>query len=154
MVNNPVDWKAAYNLPVAVVTYGTDTRENYPSLFTMSTTLLTTQSSATTPSVWKSPFRWHWRQDSGTFEPYNDKINSELEQLYERWKLGNGPAIVITSPLVRYVDDIPQTYSIDFSRNIQTNTKTKFPRRIERRAMSSSDSSNKKHWYFRNEHNQ
>jgi hypothetical protein len=148
VVNNPLDWSAAFNLPVAVVTYGKDVHESYPSPFAMHTA-----SSISPPTVWKSPFRWHWRQDGGTFEPYNDKINSELEQLYEKWKLNNGPANVVTSPLVRYVDDAPQTYSIDFQQNIQKNTKTNFARRIERRAMSISETRNTKKWYFRNEHN-
>ncbi|CAF3869213.1 unnamed protein product [Rotaria sp. Silwood1] len=156
VVNNPVDWSAAFNLPVVVVTYGKDVHENYPSLFAMYTTSSSTGITSTSTSfIWNSPFRWHWRQDDGTFEPYNDKINGELEQLYERWKLRNGPSNVVTSPLVRYVDDIPQTYSIDFQRNIQANTKSKFPRRIERRAVSPSKISNTmKNWYFRNEHNQ
>ncbi|CAF1228802.1 unnamed protein product [Adineta steineri] len=149
VVNNPVDCSSAFNLPVAVVTYGNDTSKNYPSPFTMLTT-----SSIKTSLVWISPFRWHWRQDNRNFEPYNDKINNELEQFYEKWKLGNGPAIVTTSPLVRYVDDTPQTYSIDFQKNIQKHTKTNFPRRIERRAMNPTKTALTKKWSFRNESNQ
>jgi hypothetical protein len=154
VVNNPVDWSAAFNLPVAVVTYGENACKICPSPFTACSTLSGSTKSIGTSIKWKSPFRWHWRQDSGKFEPYNDKINGELEQLYEKWKLGNGPSNVITSPLIRYVDDIPQTYSIDFQRNIQTNTTTTFPRQIERLAIDPSKISDKKNWYFQNEHNE
>jgi hypothetical protein len=151
VVNNPVDWSAAFNLPVAVVTYGKNTSKIHPVLFpTCTASVATTAIKAS--NEWKSPFRWHWRQDDRTFEPYNDKINSELEQFYEKWKFKNGPSKVITSPLIRYRDDIPQTYSIDFERNIQRNTDTTFPRRIERRAMSPSKISDTKNWYFRDEH--
>ena len=77
-----------------------------------------------------------------------------MEQLYEQWKLGYGPSKVITSPLIRYVDDIPQTYFVDFQQNLQTNTKTNFIRRITRRALSPSTVSNANNWRFINEHNQ
>lgn len=151
IVNNPKDWSAAFNLPVAVITYGTDTKNIRSLSFT---THSDTIDSTKTSSKWVSPFRWHWCQDNNQFEPYNDKINTELEQLYEKWMLENGPSIVTTSPLIRYVDDIPQTYSIDFRQNTQTNTKTHYCRRIERRAMNPSQITSEKHWNFRNEHQQ
>ena len=47
VVNNPVDCTYAFNLPVAVVTYGKNLREIPPSLFSMNTTSSTARGSTT-----------------------------------------------------------------------------------------------------------
>ena len=41
-----------------------------------------------------------------------------------------------TPPLVRYVDDKPQAYHIDFSTNVQTNAATEYQREIVRKKIS------------------
>jgi hypothetical protein len=101
-------------------------------------------------SSWNAPFRWHWRQDNGHFEPYNDTINEMLEKFYEQWKLHGGPSTVVTPPLTRYLDDVPQPYQVDYQNNRQTNTKSSFPRAIDRRPMDKSPDN--QNWFYQNEH--
>ena len=146
VVNNPTDWSSALNLPVLVITYGSNPASQLspfpneiPDFFEGE-------------SPWNVPFRWHWRQDNGQFEPYNDRINEILEKAYEQWKLHGGSSTFVTPPLTRCIDDIPQTYQMDFANNIQTNTKTFYQRPIERRSMD--DSLGEQKWFFRNEFNQ
>jgi hypothetical protein len=128
VVDNPTDWKYAFNLPVLIVTYGQNAASQ-PSPFPY----VIPDYVDDEPSPWKAPFRWYWRQDNGQFEPYNDTINEILEKSYEQWKLYGGPSTVVTPPLTRYIGDIPQTYKIDYQNNRQTNMKTSYQRVIDRR---------------------
>ncbi|CAM4919152.1 unnamed protein product [Rotaria socialis] len=150
VVNNPIDWSAAFNLPVAVLTYGKNSSEDHASPFPDVTPTPIDQ--LPTKSTWQSPFRWFWWQKGETFEPYNDVINSMLEQYYENWKRGKGPSSVTTPPLIRYIDDMPQTYDIDFVKNTQKNTQTGFRRRLERRHLEQSQIETSRNWFFRNQH--
>ncbi|CAF1352924.1 unnamed protein product [Rotaria magnacalcarata] len=145
VVANPTDWKFAFNLPVLIVTYG-QTASCQSSPFP--STILDYVDDE--PS-WIAPFRWHWRQDNGQFEPYNDTINDILEKFYQQWKFHGGPSTVETPPLTRYLDDIPLPYRIDYENNKQTNTKTSYTRVIERRPMEKQPGS--QNWFYHNEQN-
>ena len=101
-------------------------------------------------SSWNAPFRWHWRQDDGQFEPYNDTINQTLEKCYEQWKTNGGPSTIITSLLTRYLDDTPQNYRIDYKNNRQTNMKTSYQRMIVRLPMDKPPEN--RNWFYRDEH--
>ncbi|CAF1391124.1 unnamed protein product [Adineta ricciae] len=152
VVNNPTDWKTAFNLPVAVITYGKKAENKLNFSFTLSSTCTSQLPETSRLKTWTSPFRWAWRKDDLTFEPYNDKINQILEESYEKWKLHKGPSFFVTPPLIRYIDDIPQTYQIDFAANRQTNTKTHFPRSIQRNRLEDSKINVKVRWFYQNEH--
>ncbi|CAF0858850.1 unnamed protein product [Adineta steineri] len=144
VVDNPVDWTYAFNLPVLIVTYGPSTASRL-SPFPLSIP----QYIDNEPS-WNAPFRWYWRQDNGNFEPYNDTINEILENFYEHWKFNRGLSEVVTPPVTRYIDDTPQTYQIDFQKNRQMNTKTSYQRLIDRRPLQKpADNLN---WFYCNEH--
>ncbi|CAF3368395.1 unnamed protein product [Rotaria sp. Silwood2] len=152
VVNNPIDWSAAFNLPVAVVTYGKD-RSDHASYFAIATTSSIQSDYLSSKKTWQSLFRWFWQQDNGMFEPYNDVINGILEQLYENWQLGNGPSNGMTPPLIRYVDDTPQAYLVDFEKKTQRNAETNFLRRIERHRLRQLEIETSRNWFYVNEHN-
>jgi HrpA-like RNA helicase len=144
VVDNPIDWTYAFNLPVLMVTYGqTSTSQLSPFPNTITDYV-------DDESPWKAPFRWYWRQDNGQFEPYNDTINEILEKSYEQWKLHGGPSTVVTPPLTRYIDDTPQTYQIDYQNNRQTNMKTSYQRVIDRRPIDKPPDN--QNWFYRDEH--
>jgi HrpA-like RNA helicase len=144
VVDNPIDWKYAFNLPVLIVTYG------QASISHTSPFPNTIADYADDDSPWNAPFRWHWREDNGRFEPYNDTINEILEKCYEQWKLHGGSSVVVTPPLIRYLDDTPQPYQIDYKNNRQINMKTLYPRPIERRPIDNPPDN--QNWFYRNEH--
>ncbi|UJR19686.1 hypothetical protein I4U23_022820 [Adineta vaga] len=144
VVDNPVDWTYAFNLPVLTVTYGPQARNQISPFPRDISTYVDNEPS------WNAPFRWYWRQDNGNFEPYNDTINEILEKFYEHWKFNRGRSEVVTPPLTRYIDDIPQTYQIDFLKNRQMNTRTSYQRLIDRRPLQKpADNLN---WFYCNEH--
>jgi hypothetical protein len=101
-------------------------------------------------SIWTAPFRWHCQQDNGRFEPYNDIMNELLEKIYEHWKLHDGPAEIETPLLTRFLDDISETYKINFQKNRQTNTRTFYQQAIDRRLVS--ELTNNRNWFYCNEH--
>ncbi|CAF4848891.1 unnamed protein product [Rotaria magnacalcarata] len=150
VVNNPIDWSAAFNLPVAVLTYGNNSSGDHASPFPDVTPTPIDQ--IPIKITWQPPFRWFWQRNGQTFEPYNDVINIMLEQYYENWKRGKGPSSLTTPPLIRYIDDMPQTYDIDFVKNIQKNTQTGFRRRLERRHLEQQQLETSRNWFFLNEH--
>jgi hypothetical protein len=147
VVDNPTDWKYAFNLPVLVVTYGPNSAsQSTPFVYPIPDYVLDRDDD----SPWTSPFRWYWRQDNGQFEPYNDVINEILEKSYEQWKLHGGPSTVVTPSLTRYLDDKPGTYKIDYQNNRQANMKTSYQRVIDRRPMD--NSSAYQNWFYQDEH--
>jgi hypothetical protein len=145
VVDNPIDWKYAFNLPVLVVTYG-QMSNTQPSPFPN----LIPDYVDDDVSSWHAPFRWHWCQDRGQFEPYNDTINRILERSYEQWKLHRGSSTIITPPLTSYLDNTSQNYQIDYKNNRQTNMNTSYQRAIDRRLMDKS--TNKKKWFYRDKY--
>jgi FtsZ-interacting cell division protein YlmF len=145
VVDNPVDWEYAFNLPVLIVTYG-QTSKSQPSPFPNTIADYVDDES----SPWKAPFRWYWRQDNGQFEPYTDATNEIFEKSYELWKLHGGPSTVVTPPLTRYIDDTPQTYRIDYQNNRQINIKTNYQRIIDRRPIDKPPDN--QNWFYQDEH--
>lgn len=147
VVNNPIDRSYTLCLPVIVVSYGTgalpriawiDT-EIRPIPYPFGGATITPGNDVkkgTKDSKWVTPFRWHWMTDKREFEPYSDSVNTVLEKYYESFKHANGPSVVDTDPIIRYVDDVPQVYNINFQTNTQTNVRTRYVRRIERKAVA------------------
>lgn len=155
VVNNPTDWLVSYNLPVLIVSFNQShsqppsfhnpgTKTNYTEILRKLDPTLGSRSRAgqvTTPlarpsatAEWQTPFRWHW-WDGRKFEPYPDTINSLLEEAYTRRECEYR-----TPPIVRYLDDQPQEYVIQFrsrsgadlSKMLQINAKTRYSREIRR----------------------
>ena len=144
VVKNPVDWSYAYNLPVLIVSYGRGG--------TVSKILNTTchpTNPTTNQSHWRAHFRWHWQTDQGNFEPYTDEVNLLLESYYVKFRFNRGPSTVVTPPIIRYIDDSPRQYSIDFHNNQQTNITSGFQRALQRRSVPSIKFNA---WFFENEH--
>jgi hypothetical protein len=142
IVDNPIDWKYAFNLPVLIVTYG-QMSHTRPSPFP--NVIPDYVDDDDNPSSWNAPFRWYWCQDHGQSEPYNDAINRILEKSYEQWKLRGGSSTIFI-PL----DGTSQIYQIDYKNNRQTNMNTSYQRTIDRRLMDKS-LDNKK-WFYRDKH--
>lgn len=145
VVNNPTDKSHAYNLPVLVISYGH--QKSAPAIF--GTSLQSTVQEK--DEHWRAPFRWHWLEDDHKFKPYTDATNEILERYYEQYRFQHGPSTVITEPLIRYIDDVPQRYEIDYIHLIQRNTSTKNPRRIERRPVPLTQT---RDWFYEDEHSQ
>jgi hypothetical protein len=80
-----------------------------------------------------APFRWYWSDDS-KLRPYADAFNQLIEQHYDAYRHAHGPSQFTTPPIVRFVDDKPQPYHIDFKTMRQINPKTSFARAIQRNA--------------------
>lgn len=140
VVNNPTDWSSAYNLPLLVVTY----QNNIPPMQFIRTNkvpcdLLNNEPTMGIPqnklaeqsSSWKPAFRWYWDND-GKFTPYTDSVNALFEGNYENFVRNRVSSQFTTPPIIRYLDDVPQTYFVDFLRMMQKNTKTGYERGIQR----------------------
>ncbi|CAF0845315.1 unnamed protein product [Adineta steineri] len=143
VVDNPTDWTHAFNLPVLIVTYGRHAISQ-PSPFPLDIPYY-----SDIKSFWIPPFRWYWRQRNGQLELYNSIMNELLEKIHEHWKLHDGPVEIETSLLTSCIDDISQTYTINFQNNTQTNTRTSYSRAIQRRLVRIP--SNNRHWSYCNE---
>eukprot|EP00029_Vermamoeba_vermiformis_P009953 TRINITY_DN512_c0_g2_i1.p1 TRINITY_DN512_c0_g2~~TRINITY_DN512_c0_g2_i1.p1 ORF type:complete len:2506 (-),score=-35.58 TRINITY_DN512_c0_g2_i1:398-7915(-) len=154
VVNNPKDWHLAYNLPVLVVTFG-NPLATYPSfiLSDPSPVPLFLQDGEQDgvdysldaisgfrgdrlikgPRHYNTPFRWHWQKDDGNFEPYPDNLNHKIEESYVLYQTGKGSHVFNTGFIVRYVDDQPSEYLLDFSCNTQTRVATGYVRGLHRK---------------------
>ncbi len=151
VINNALDWMTSFCLPVAVVDYKPGRRPLAfaPSKGAIDPTAMGTEDLSVEvlpKDAWKAPFRWHWQDDRGNFEPYTDTINHMLEQYYDQHRHGHGPAEVLTPPIVRYVDDRPQAYRIDLINMRQTNNATGFTRGIKRVQMPEDRASGDWQW--------
>ena len=111
--------------------------------------------------VGSHPFRWQWNNESNftkclrttdtvNWKNYSDNVNIQIEEAYKQWKFSNGPnEFTTSSPIVRFVGDQPQLYTIKFDdipaiattaqiTGVQTNTKSKFKRAIRRSTVNDS----------------
>lgn len=158
VVNNPLDWSLSYCLPVAVIAYAPGKPppvfRNHPTVPIEWDEVQAGEAPkriapSVPPSKWLAPWRWSWAMDGGKFEPYNDEFNRVIESAYELYTAGRGPPQFTTPPLVRYVDDTPQAYHIDFVALQQRNAKTRYVRRIQRNRVPCS---NERIWEFFDEH--
>eukprot|EP00808_Paulinella_micropora_P013937 g1559.t1 len=152
VVNNPLDNSYCFNLPVLVVTYEQNTPLQFlpgsgaspislidpSSLPAVAKSMYADPTSAGTKVelfqeavAWESPHCWEWRNDDG-WKLYKDENNYMIEDAFIRWKFSGGTAVFRTPPIVRYVDDRPRVYEIDFINNRQTNTETGYMRQTRR----------------------
>ena len=128
VVNNPYDFSHSFCLPVLVITYldaavqRTLSFHPWPKVpiewddapKIVASNAPAQGAWALLDKPWSAMFRWHWKQDGGKMEPYNDEINSLLERHFENYTRQGGPDNFTTPELVRYLDDKPQKYHIDF----------------------------------------
>jgi hypothetical protein len=145
VVNNPTDWSFSYCLPVLVINFDGITSE--PSFVVRAATNKNKFNSSfehlsinDNKSIRESEAhqgqqegQWYWEDDRRTMQPYKDDVNQMLESQYYSWKYNRGNHIFITPHIIRYVDDIPQRYRIDFQQNKQFNVSTEYSRKIERK---------------------
>ena len=128
VVNNPYDFSHSFCLPVLVITDLDAAVQRTLSFHPWPKVPIEWDDAPKAPatgvplqgvwarpdSPWSAMFRWHWKQDGGKMEPYNDEINSLLERHFENYTRQGGPDNFTTPELVRYLDDKPQKYHIDF----------------------------------------
>jgi hypothetical protein len=148
VVNNPRDWSVSYCLPVLVVSFGTPcwSPADFANAMRVpidwgepqagAKQLQPKHQSGARPlagleaHAWKAPWRWHWEKDGGGYEAYNDQFNACIEATFEAQ---GGHGRFTTPPIVRYIDDRPQLYHIDFGASTQTNASTSYVRGIMRK---------------------
>ena len=162
VVNNPLDWKIAFNLPVLVVHYGSGKATSLSFRDCEKTALpfkddensedLEADANEDTngfESKYESVYRWQWQEDGGRFNNYNDEINSLIESNYHQLKgLSLHLQTFETPEIVRYLDDKPQKYIIDFALMKQRNAKTSYPRSIRRHCIQSMRTYERSVWEF------
>ena len=75
------------------------------------------------------------QNDAGGFEPYTDNVNLLLEAGHDAYLANNAPAAheLVTPEIIRFVDDRPQTYKVNFAHMTQTNTSTGYKRKVARK---------------------
>lgn len=125
IVDNPIDGKYSFNLPVLIVTYGSMSHMRsspFPHL-------IPDYIDEDERSSSSGPSQWFWSDDYGRYQPYNDQIDRIIERAYEQWK-SHGGFSTINIP----ADCYTQTYQIDFKNNQQMNLRTSFKRSIQRRS--------------------
>jgi len=71
----------------------------------------------------------------------------------KKFKFHRGPTIFETPPIIRYLDDKPDKYKIDFGNNKQINCRTCFERGIRRTAEISLSFEKRGKWFYFNEMN-
>ena len=157
VVNNPKDNSFAYNLPLLVVSYNKKmeniqfkAQNKVPLNLNLNNSKFNEENLKDNDKVWIPAFRWSWFNDDG-YRFYPDHINGIIEKQYELYKNGMGSPSFTTEPIVRYVDDIPAKYCIDFQKSIQTNIKTSYTRNIKREKRDLPVSIG--NWQFMNEKN-
>ena len=143
VVNNPIDFKISYCLPVSVVNFGTMRVPNFklqPTVLLPYPWNLIFQRSGQAglddeeeggKVGWVSPFRWRWQTDKGAMECYTDTINALMETYFAQF-LSKRIVEFHTPAIVRYLDDKPQEYSINFHTMRQRNLKTGYERVVSR----------------------
>ncbi len=119
VIANPTDKSLAYCIPLLIINFGVKKTIGFDIGDTMVHRYVC----------------YYWEQDGGKFEPYGQNSNDKLERQYmnyiqfEKKEFKN-----LSINLVRYNDDFPQSYTINFENMTQVNPDTGNPRRIERRA--------------------
>lgn len=161
VVNNPKNSDLAYNLPVLVVTYEKDNgiinfiQEKPASLF-YKLSCSNQKTDEEDNRRWIPAFRWAWKMDDGSYKYYSDYINALIENYYTLFINNQASCTFLTPPIVRFVDDIPQEYFIDFDINTnkytQKNKKTNYIRKITRIKIDLVQNNVK--WQFQNENGQ
>jgi hypothetical protein len=73
------------------------------------------------------PFRFRWQENNGQFFRYPDEYSRQLNIAYEQ-----GESATVLKSVVRFLDDQPQDYRIDFKTMTQMNTSSRYVRRIDR----------------------
>jgi len=136
VVNNPSSFEYSYCIPLCVVDFSTNKNQKIPEFFMCKPPLevslfknINSRSKRNTVAL----FQWHWEMDNRTMEPYPESINIIIEENYNLYKMNQGPAEYLAKNIVRYQNDVPQDYTINYIKNIQINVKTGYTRNIQRR---------------------
>jgi hypothetical protein len=146
VVDNPCDCSVAFCLPILVLSYDSKLPE-IPWILSapqplppvvvgaVATTALLSLSSAKVgeapADVYIAPFRWEWWDDT-QFRPYTEDVSTMIESNLANYNERGGPPRFTTAPIIRFLDDVPQMYTIDFLRSVQKHPRTQNERRIRR----------------------
>lgn len=138
VVQNPLDRSLTYCLPLLILNF---------KIRKSITVSVITSSIKQPEELLHNYVCYHWEMDDGEFEPYSHFNTEKIEREYMRYLSSNrtlsSNAII---DIIKYVNDKPQKYSIDFEKWIQINCTTKYTRRIERRAIKLN--ANKNSWEY------
>jgi hypothetical protein len=166
VVNNPLDSSMAFCLPVLVLSYS----RNLPALPWVLhqpcplPVVHTASAAAVSPVIiapaesgaerqsagaaYVAPYRWEWWDDR-QFQKYREDISTLIEAQYAAYREQGGPARFSTPPITRFLDDVPQAYTIDFTQSLQIHPRTGFARKMRRSAVSLADGSGAARWEVR-----
>jgi len=147
VVDNPTNCSMAFCLPVAVLAFNGDlippafvtkTGHTYAELLgTPKVKTLQKKIPNTGPPSLEcnlSPFWWKWQDDSHQFVAYAEKTNQDIEIAYDLFRQDptTKDNFILLRGIVRFVDDTPTDYRIDFRTNVQTRIVTGYTRRVNR----------------------
>lgn len=132
VVNNPRDQQqVSFCLPVLVVTYDKTLHPLFHIKINEDCPFINQELVVAQPD-WIAPYRWLWQRDDGVFQPYTDNVNSPIEEAYSKFICGIGHFQYSSPPIIRFVDDKPQVYLIDFREMTQMNSVSHFIRQVSR----------------------
>jgi hypothetical protein len=159
VVDNPIDWVTSFAFPVNVVTFAKGIsapafklgRPLTQQQHHLKKAVMLEAAECSEYECWIAPFRWHWQSDNGQKLPYSDAVNDLFESHYDAYSKDSSKARFCTPPIIRFVDDRPQVYQIDFMQNRQINDSTGYGRSIERRRVPQQSSDPSKKWYYTDE---
>jgi DNA topoisomerase IA len=141
VVNNPTSAPIKYCIPLLVVTYGP--ARTPPTFHTVDPTPKAPpkenvatdeddEKAKDAPTAVEVPYRFQWKDDTGAWQYYNVVLSSKIETAYDAHQRGAAPATHRMCNVVRFVDDRPQDYDIEFDKMLQRNVTTGFMREIRR----------------------
>eukprot|EP01062_Namystynia_karyoxenos_P043096 TRINITY_DN3154_c0_g1_i4.p1 TRINITY_DN3154_c0_g1~~TRINITY_DN3154_c0_g1_i4.p1 ORF type:complete len:2283 (+),score=455.23 TRINITY_DN3154_c0_g1_i4:912-7760(+) len=154
VVNNPTNRGVSYNLPVLVLS-----ESGMPEMQFKQCAPSGAGGRADpvpgAPTEHCTFYAWFWEDSqprAGTTDRWNryrDDLIRFLEVSYDQYKHGGGPAQVRTpQPIMRYLDDKPSHYVMDFARMTQTREETGYSRPIERRRVDRLPTGTDQWWYL------
>eukprot|EP01062_Namystynia_karyoxenos_P074492 TRINITY_DN713_c0_g5_i1.p1 TRINITY_DN713_c0_g5~~TRINITY_DN713_c0_g5_i1.p1 ORF type:complete len:961 (+),score=211.27 TRINITY_DN713_c0_g5_i1:96-2885(+) len=152
LVNNPLDRRHSFNLPVLVVTMHGGRAVHFPC-----TRLLTASKGRGEAADSDCPgkHRWYWEDSEpqpgmlDCWNPYRDDMCDFIEAAFDDYEYRGGPTEVRTpEPIVRYLDDAPSHYIINFDSMVQRRERTGYERRIKRVLPSPSAAPVALGWWF------
>ena len=121
IVENPIDKSLTYCLPLLIVNFGVKKTICYDIGDSLTHTYVC----------------YHWQNNSRHMEPYGQNSNEKIERQYMKYiESGKSDYETVVINLVKYDDDQPQNYLINFENMTQMNTNTKYIRCIQRIAVN------------------
>jgi hypothetical protein len=132
VVGNDVMWTTAANLPVCIVSFGTDAPKwiDPPSPPVPVRMLPAPPLLIGEPMTAAAPARWKWQD--GDFYPYTEDVSAGIEARYQAFMAGSISPYFVAENVTRLLDDRKDDYVVDLSTMKQKNRRTGWERLIRR----------------------